>query len=374
MQSASKITIPAKKNFMLCQIIRLPLRGCFSITSKLHIKLKKDIYILAIESSCDDTGAAVLCNRQVLSNVVANQEIHREYGGVVPELASRDHQKNIVPVVHLALKKAGVALSELNAIAVTVGPGLPGSLLVGVSFSKSLAQALGIPLIEVDHLQAHGLVPFIEQGNSGKVIAPPEFPHITLIISGGHTRLSFVTNPLSGLVIGQTLDDAVGEAFDKGARILGLTYPGGPLIDKLGRNGDPGKFNFKKANVPGFDFSFSGIKTSLLYFIQKETEKNPNFINENLPDICASYQECLVDMIVEKVHKAIGHHGVKELVLGGGVAANARMRQKLLTMAAQDQVHLHLPELEYCTDNAAMIGITGYFHYQIQRTEFEGTN
>jgi len=338
---------------------------------------ENDIHILAIESSCDDTSAAVLHNRAVLSNVVANQEIHRQYGGVVPELAGRDHQKNIVPVVDAALKKANINLTQINAIAFTRGPGLLGSLLVGASFAKSLAQALAVPLIEVNHMQAHVLVHFIKsqkprgEARGGEQASPsevksqkeqPEFPFICLTVSGGHTQLIKVNDHLSFELLGETVDDAVGEAYDKGAKILGLPYPGGPLIDKYAKEGNPKAFKFPLSNMPGFSYSFSGIKTALLYFIQNETQKNPGFIAENRADICASYQWCLTEMLLKKLKLAIEQEGLTDIALAGGVSANSLLRGRVKELEKQG-CRVFIPPMEYCTDNAAMVGIAGYFKY-----------
>jgi len=330
-------------------------------------KTQNDILILAIESSCDDTSAAVLCNQIVLSNEVANQEIHKLYGGVVPELASRDHQKNIVPVVDTALKKANVSLTQINAIAFTRGPGLLGSLLVGASFAKSMAQALQIPLIEVNHMQAHILAHFIGKTNVSSSEVEnrerfPKFPFLCLTVSGGHTQIVKVNDHLSFELLGETLDDAAGEAFDKAAKILGLPYPGGPLIDKYARSGDPAKFKFTLSNMPGFNYSFSGIKTAFLYFIRDQKKLNENFINENLPDICASYQWCLSEMLFKKFIAAARQNDIKTLAIAGGVSANSLLRKRLEDLKEKGY-EVFIPPFEYCTDNAAMIGITAYFKY-----------
>lgn len=332
------------------------------------IKTQSDIRILAIESSCDDTAAAVLHNRAVLSNVVANQEVHRQYGGVVPELAGRDHQKNIVPVVEAALKKAHTDLTNINAIAFTCGPGLLGSLLVGASFAKSLAQALNLPLIEVNHMQAHVLVHFIAQ-KAGQVF--PQFPFLCLTVSGGHTQLIKVKDHLDFELLGETLDDAVGEAYDKAAKILGLPYPGGPLIDKHAQNGDAARFRFPVSVMPGFDFSFSGIKTAFLYFIRQETQKNADFVRENLADICASYQWCLSEMLMKKLRKALDEHKFTDLALAGGVSANSLLRNRVQELE-KEGYRIFIPPMEYCTDNAAMVGIAAYFKYL--KKDFAGLN
>jgi len=322
--------------------------------------MTKNSYILGIESSCDDTAAAVINNGFILSNVVATQKIHKEYGGVVPELASRAHQQNIVPVVHQALQKANIDKKDLKAIAFTRGPGLMGSLLVGASFSKSLAMGLGIPLIDVNHMQGHILAHFIkEEGQTA-----PSFPFIALTISGGHTQIVKVSDYFTMEVIGQTIDDAVGEAFDKAAKILGLPYPGGPLIDKHAQQGNPKAYSFPKPKVGPLDFSFSGLKTAFLYFIQKETIANDNFITESIDDICASIQFTIVDYLMDKLKNAVQLTGIKEIAIGGGVAANSGVRRALLNTQEKFNWKTHIPKFEYCTDNAAMIAITGQLKYQ----------
>ena len=320
--------------------------------------MQEPVYILGIESSCDDTSAAVLCNQTVLSNIVATQDIHKRYGGVVPELASRDHQKNIVPVVDAAFKKANISLTQINAIAFTRGPGLMGSLLVGASFAKSLSLSLNIPLIEVNHMQAHILAHFIENENSF-----PQFPFLCLTVSGGHTQIVKVTDHLNFELLGETQDDAVGEAFDKAAKILGLPYPGGPLIDKYAQQGNSKKYKFPLSNMADFNYSFSGIKTAFLYFIQNETKKNPNFIKENLNDICASYQASLADILFKKLLDAAQQHHIETLAIAGGVSANSLIRKRLLELQNENKYKIFIPSFEYCTDNAAMIAVTGYFKY-----------
>ncbi len=317
------------------------------------------IYILAIESSCDDTSAAVLCNDKILSNVVATQKIHEEYGGVVPELASRAHQQNIVPVVHRALAMANIDKKQLSAIAFTRGPGLLGSLLVGSSFAKSLALALQVPLVEVHHMQAHILAHFIADDSQKK----PEFPFLALTISGGHTQIVKVDNYFDMEVLGETLDDAVGEAFDKSAKLLGLPYPGGPLIDQHAGQGNPAAFPFPKPRVPGLNFSFSGLKTSILYFIQKKSSKDPDFISKNLDDICASIQYTIVEILMEKLREAVKETGISRIAIGGGVSANSGIRKALKAAEESDGWQTFIPKFEYCTDNAAMIGIVGYLKY-----------
>lgn len=320
---------------------------------------KQNIYILAIESSCDDTSAAVMHNDKMLSNVVATQKIHEAYGGVVPELASRAHQQNIVPVVHQALAKANIDKKLVSAIAFTRGPGLLGSLLVGTSFAKSLSLGLNVPLIEVNHMQAHILAHFIKEGDK-KV---PSFPFLALTISGGHTQIVLVNDYFDMEILGETLDDAVGEAFDKSAKILGLPYPGGPFVDKYAAKGNPVAFPFPKPKVPGLNFSFSGLKTSILYFIQKETRKNPNFVEQNLNDICASIQSTIINILMDKLKKASAQTGIKEIAIGGGVSANSGIRQALKDSEEKYGWNTYIPKFEYCTDNAAMIGIVGYLKY-----------
>ncbi|MBW8244180.1 tRNA (adenosine(37)-N6)-threonylcarbamoyltransferase complex transferase subunit TsaD [Muricauda oceani] len=316
-------------------------------------------YILAIESSCDDTSAAVLCNTKVLSNVVATQEIHKQYGGVVPELASRAHQQNIVPVVHQALAKANIDKKQLSAIAFTRGPGLMGSLLVGTSFAKSLALGLDIPLIEVNHMEAHILAHFIEDDAQ----TTPEFPFLAMTISGGHTQIVKVTDHFNMEVLGETLDDAVGEAFDKSAKLMGLPYPGGPLIDKYAKLGDATAFSFPKPKVDGLNFSFSGLKTSILYFLQRESQKNSDFVAENINDICASVQYTILEILMEKLQMAVDQTGITRIAIGGGVAANSGIRGRLRDAEENLGWQTFIPKFEYCTDNAAMIGIVGYLKF-----------
>jgi N6-L-threonylcarbamoyladenine synthase len=317
--------------------------------------------ILAIESSCDETAAAVLRGRQVLSNVVATQDVHAKYGGVVPELASRAHQGNIVPVVDAALKQAGTKLNDIDAIACTVGPGLMGSLLVGLSFAKSLSLALGKPLIGVNHMQAHVLAHFIRDTPDQRV---PEFPFLCLTVSGGHTQLIRVNSPLEMVVVGETIDDAAGEAFDKAAKLFGLPYPGGPHLDRIARTGNDSAFQFTRPKVPGLDFSFSGLKTSLLYLVQQEQKKDPNFIASRLPDLCASYQKAVVDYLLHVLERAAQAEGLHTVALAGGVSANSLLRERLITLAEEKNRELFIPPFDYCTDNAAMIGIAGYYLYQ----------
>jgi len=315
-----------------------------------------EVFILAIESSCDDTAAAILQNDKVLSNVVANQLIHTQYGGVVPELASRAHQQNIVPVIDAALRKANIQKEQLSAIAFTQGPGLMGSLLVGSSFAKSLTLALKIPLIAVNHMHAHILAHFIDEEGFEK----PTFPFLALTISGGHTQIVRVNDFFDMTIIGETTDDAVGEAFDKSAKILGLPYPGGPLIDKYAQLGNPKAFVFTKPKVPGLDFSFSGLKTAILYFIQKKKLENPNFIEENLNDICASIQFTIIEILMDKLKLAVKETGIKQIAIGGGVSANSGIRKTLKETEIKYGWKTFIPKFEYTTDNAAMIGIVGY--------------
>ena len=322
-------------------------------------KTEENIYILAIESSCDDTGAAVICNDKILSNCIAKQEIHKAYGGVVPELASRAHQQNIVPVVDIALKKANISKSQLQAIAFTRGPGLLGSLLVGTSFAKSLAYGLNIPLIEVNHMQAHIMAHFINEEG----YASPEFPFIALTISGGHTQIVKVNSPFDMAVIGETIDDAVGEAFDKSGKLLGLGYPAGPRIDQLAKEGNPKAFKFSKPKVDGLNFSFSGLKTAILYFVQRELKKNPEFIEKNLNDICASIQHTIIEILMDKLKKAVTQTGINRVAIGGGVSANSGIRQALKNTESDYGWKTFIPKFEYTTDNAAMIAIVGYYKY-----------
>ncbi|TYA78638.1 tRNA (adenosine(37)-N6)-threonylcarbamoyltransferase complex transferase subunit TsaD [Seonamhaeicola marinus] len=319
----------------------------------------QNTYILGIESSCDDTAASVIHNGKILSNVIANQKIHEAYGGVVPELASRAHQQNIVPVVHQALEKAGITKEDLNAVSFTRGPGLMGSLLVGTSFAKSLAYGLNIPLIDVNHMQGHILAHFIEEEDFTK----PPFPFLAMTISGGHTQIVKVTNYFDMEVIGETIDDAVGEAFDKSGKILGLGYPAGPEIDKRAKLGNPKAFHFTKPKVDGLNFSFSGLKTGIMYFVQRETKKNPNFIQEHLDDICASIQYTIIGILIDKLKKASKETGIKHIAIGGGVSANSGIRQALKDGEQKFGWTTYVPKFEYTTDNAAMIAIVGYLKY-----------
>lgn len=314
------------------------------------------VNILAIESSCDETSAAVIADGKVLSNIIANQSVHEQYGGVVPELASRAHQENIVPVVDAALKKAGMVPADLNAIAFTQSPGLIGSLLVGSCFAKSMALALDVPLIAVHHMQAHVLANFIEDPK-------PAFPFLCLTVSGGHTQIVLCESPLQMRVIGETTDDAAGEAFDKSAKLLGLPYPGGPLIDKYAKEGDPFRFKFPEPQIPGLNFSFSGLKTAILYFLNDNRAKQPDFVEVNLKDICASIQHRIVTILLNKLVKASAETGVKEISIAGGVSANSGLRQGLKEYGEKHQWNVYIPKFEYCTDNAAMIAMTAHYKY-----------
>ena len=317
------------------------------------------IYILGIESSCDDTAASVIYNGKILSNVVANQKIHSDYGGVVPELASRAHQQNIIPVVHQALEKAKITKSQLNAIAFTRGPGLMGSLLVGTSFAKSIAYGLNIPLIDVNHMQAHILAHFIDEAGFNK----PEFPFLAMTISGGHTQIVKVNHYFDMKVLGETIDDAVGEAYDKSGKILGLGYPAGPEIDRLAQLGNPKSYKFTKPKVDGLNFSFSGLKTAILYFIQREIKANPNFIKEHLNDICASIQYTIIEILMDKLKLATKLTGIKHIAIGGGVSANSGIRKALKEGEEKHGWITYIPKFEFTTDNAAMIAIVGYLKY-----------
>jgi N6-L-threonylcarbamoyladenine synthase len=311
--------------------------------------------ILAIESSCDDTSAAIVRDGQVLSNKTANQEIHQIYGGVVPEAASRAHQINILPVVETAIRAAGIDKTEIDAVAFTRGPGLIGSLIVGVSFAKGFALSRNLPLIEVNHMMAHVLAHFAEDPK-------PQFPFLCLTVSGGHTQILIVRDYLDMELIGQTIDDAAGEAFDKTGKMLGLDYPAGPIIDKLAKEGTP-RFTFPEPKIPGLNFSFSGLKTSILYFLKKQVAENPAFVQENLADICASVQARIVSILMNKLRQAAEETGIKEVALAGGVSANSGLRQALVEEGQQKGWNTHIPKIEYCTDNAAMIGITGYYKF-----------
>lgn len=317
--------------------------------------------ILAIESSCDETSASVIRNGKVLNNIIASQAVHQKYGGVVPELASRAHQQNIVMVVKESMDQAGIAKTDLDAVGFTRGPGLIGSLLVGVSFAKGLALGLGIPLIEVNHMQAHVLAHFIEDPK-------PKFPFLCLTVSGGHTQIIRVKDYHDMEVIGQTQDDAVGEAFDKAAKIMEMPYPGGPLIDRYAQAGNPHAFRFPQTSMPGLDFSFSGIKTAFLYFLRDEKKKNPAFVAHNLNDICASLQHTLVGMLLSRLEEASAQTGIQEIAIAGGVSANSGLRKELQLLAGRKKWNVFIPAFEYCTDNAAMIAMAA--HYKFLRREF----
>lgn len=319
---------------------------------------QKSITILGIESSCDDTSAAVIKDAKILSNIIANQEVHRQYGGVVPELASRAHQQNIVPVVNQALKIANISKEQLDAIAFTRGPGLMGSLLVGTSFAKSFSLALDVPLIEVNHMQGHIMAHFIEEEQD-----KPEFPFLCLTVSGGHTQIVLIRDYFDLEVLGETIDDAAGEAFDKSAKILGLPYPGGPLIDKYAKEGNPKAFKFTKPRVGELEFSFSGLKSNILQLIQREERKDTEFIQNNLKDLCASIQHTIIEILLEKISNAVKQTGITQIAIAGGVSANSGLRQALLDRESSHHWKVFIPKFEYCTDNAAMIAITGYLKY-----------
>ncbi len=316
--------------------------------------------ILAIESSCDDTSAAVLRGDRILSNVIASQKVHEQYGGVVPELASRAHQQNIVPVVDTAIKNANIGKEEIDAVAFTRGPGLLGSLMVGVSFAKSFAQALEIPLIEVNHLQGHVLSHFIKENDDSPV---PQFPFICLLVSGGHTQILLLRSHFDMEVLGETIDDAAGEAIDKAAKIMDLGYPGGPIIDRLAKEGNPEAFHFATPHIPGNDYSFSGIKTSFLYFLRDRTREDPDFIQQHKADLCASIQHCIVDFLIKKLEKAVIQSGVKQIAIAGGVSANSLLRSEIQRIGKKHHWQVFIPKMQFCTDNAAMVGIAGYFKY-----------
>ncbi len=322
---------------------------------------KQKTYILGIESSCDDTAAAICCNELILSNEVASQNVHKEYGGIVPELASRAHQQNIIPVVDLAIKRAGITPGEISAVAFTRGPGLLGSLLVGSSFAKGFSLAREIPLIEVNHLQGHVLSHFIKEKESDN--PEPEFPFLCLLVSGGNSQLIIVRDYLDMDIIGQTIDDAAGEAFDKCAKVLGLPYPGGPVIDKLAKTGNPKAFKFAKPRISGLDYSFSGLKTSFLYFIRDRLTENPNFIEENIADISASLQSTIIHVLMNKLKKAALETGIRNIAVAGGVSANSGLRKVLQKEAGKNNWKMHIPPVKFTTDNAAMIAVVGYYKY-----------
>ena len=318
--------------------------------------------ILGIEASCDDTSAAVIRDGYLLSNVIASQQVHKDFGGVVPELASRAHEQNIVPVVSQALRKAGVKASDLTAIAFTRGPGLLGSLLVGTSFAKALSLSLGIPMVMVNHLHGHLMAGFVRE--DGKPVREPSFPYLCLLVSGGNSQIVRVDSPLEYEILGQTIDDAVGEAFDKCSKMLGLGYPGGPVIDRLAKLGDPLRFKFAKPHIPGLDYSFSGVKTSLQYFVRDRMAEDPSFLENNKEDLCASFQKTLVDILMDKLIKAARQTGIREIAIGGGVSANSGLRSRITEDGRRRGWHTYLPEFKFTTDNAAMIAVAGYFRYK----------
>ncbi|MCH7415037.1 tRNA (adenosine(37)-N6)-threonylcarbamoyltransferase complex transferase subunit TsaD [Belliella sp. R4-6] len=322
-----------------------------------------NVNILAIESSCDETSASIISNGKILNNIVATQSVHEKYGGVVPELASRAHQQHLIPVVNEAISSSGINKNELSAIAFTKGPGLMGSLMVGVSFAKSFAYALGIPLIAINHMEAHILAHFIDEPK-------PNFPFICLTVSGGHTQLVLVRDHLDMEVVGETMDDAVGEAFDKTAKLMGLPYPGGPILDKYAKEGNPTAFQFPISDMPGLTFSFSGIKTAVLYFLRDNLKENPKFVEENLADICASIQHTLIKTLMQKLKKAAKQYKIKEIAIAGGVSANSGLRKELENLSNQYGWQVYIPKFEYCTDNAAMIAMAA--HYKYQKSEFCG--
>ncbi|MGL4332334.1 MAG: tRNA (adenosine(37)-N6)-threonylcarbamoyltransferase complex transferase subunit TsaD [Bacteroidales bacterium] len=320
-----------------------------------------DVTILGIESSCDDTSASVIRNGVILSNVISNQDVHFQYGGVVPELASRAHQQNIIPVVEAALKRANITKEELSAIAFTRGPGLMGSLLVGTSFAKGFSLALGIPMVDINHLQAHVLAHFIKESEDDN--NQPEFPFLCLLVSGGNSQIILVRSYNEMEVIGQTIDDAAGEAFDKCAKVMGLGYPGGPVVDRLAKEGNPKAFKFSKPQIPGFNYSFSGLKTSFLYLVRDELKKNPNFIEENKADLCASLQTTVIEILMDKLRKASKELGVKEVAVAGGVSANSGLRAAFEDHAKRYGWKIHIPKFAFTTDNAGMVAITGYYKF-----------
>lgn len=320
-----------------------------------------DVYILGIESSCDDTSAAVLRNGELLSNVTASQKVHEEYGGVVPELASRAHQQNIVPVVDTALKRAGIDKGQLSAVAFTRGPGLMGSLLVGVSFAKGFARGLGIPMIEVNHLQGHIMAHFIKQ--PGEELETPEFPFLCLLVSGGNSQIVKVESYRKMTILGQTIDDAAGEAIDKCSKVMGLGYPGGPVIDRLARQGNPKAYTFSKPNIPGYDYSFSGLKTSFLYNLRDWVKDDPDFIAHHKEDLAASLERTIVEILMKKLRLAVKDTGINRVAVAGGVSANTGLREAFMDHARRYHWKVFIPRFSYTTDNAAMIGITGYFKY-----------
>jgi len=323
--------------------------------------MQEKITILGIESSCDDTSASIIQDGYMLSNVIAGQEVHRAYGGVVPELASRAHQQNIVPVVDQAIKRAGIDMKDISAIAFTRGPGLLGSLLVGTSFAKGLAIANKIPIVEINHLMGHVLAHFIKEKDQENVL--PNFPHLCLLVSGGNSQIILVKDFFDMEIIGNTIDDAAGEAFDKCAKVMGLPYPGGPVIDRYAKEGDPHAFKFSKPSIPGLNYSFSGLKTSFLYTLRDQTKLDPNFIENRVKDLCASLQYTIIEILMDKLKKAVKQTGITEISVGGGVSANSGLRNALLALQEKHGWKMHIPPFKYTTDNAAMIAITGYHKY-----------
>lgn len=319
------------------------------------------ITVLGIESSCDDTSAAVVRDGLLLSNVIASQQVHEEYGGVVPELASRAHIQNIVPVISSAIKRAGIDKGEIDAIAFTRGPGLLGSLLVGTSFAKGLSIALGVPLVDVNHLHGHVLAHFIRENDETEV---PEFPYMCLLVSGGNSQIVMVKGPADMEILGQTIDDAAGEAFDKCAKVMGLPYPGGPHIDRLAAEGDAGRFNFSKPHIPGLDYSFSGLKTSFLYTLRDAVKDDPDFIEKNRADLAASLQRTIIDILLDKLDKAVKAYPVRHLAIGGGVSANSGVRGAVARFCRERGIRAWIPPRSFTTDNAAMVAVAGYFKYQ----------
>ena len=332
--------------------------------------MNKEPIILGIESSCDDTSAAILVGHKLLSNVIASQAVHTAYGGVVPELASRAHEQNIVPVVSEAIRRAGITAQDIDAIAFTRGPGLLGSLLVGTNFAKGLSLSLGIPMVEVNHLHAHVLAHFIEE--DGEEHQSPEFPFLCLLVSGGNSQIILVRSASDMTIIGQTIDDAAGEAFDKCAKVMGLGYPGGPVVNRLANEGNPKAFTFSKPNVPGYDYSFSGLKTSFLYTLRDELEKNPNFIEERKADLCASLQATVIDILMKKLRAAAKDLGIRQVAVAGGVSANTGLREAFHDHARRYGWKVFIPKFAYTTDNAAMVAMNGYFSFiEGKRTELD---
>jgi N6-L-threonylcarbamoyladenine synthase len=334
----------------------------FACINTQFVRINKDTIILGIESSCDETSAAVIVNGKLRSNFIANQSIHERFGGVVPELASRAHQQNIIPVIDTAIREAGIDKKAISAVAFTRGPGLMGALLVGTSFAKSFALSLNIPLVEVHHMQAHILAHFVRRENDDRPL--PEFPFLCLTVSGGHTQLVVVHSPLNMEIIGETIDDAAGEAFDKSAKIMGLPYPGGPLIDKLAKEGNPEAFKFTHPQIAQYDYSFSGLKTNILYFLQQQQKENPDFIEQHKNDLCASIQHTIISILMHKLRKAAKDKGIQHIAIAGGVSANSGLRKTLMDEGDNNGWTLHIPPFEYCTDNAAMIAQAGLFRYE----------